>query len=1108
MNHIHRLVFNASTNTWVAVAENACGRGKGSSRKLVAAALSLAVGLAQAAPMGGTVTSGAGSISQTGVTTTILQTTPNLSLNWKSFNIGTSESVKFVQPSSSSVAVNRIYDTQGSQILGRLSANGQVYLINPNGLLFGKDAVVNVAGLHASTQTLNNTGTGSATAYGPGSIINSGTITALNGGFVTLQADTVTNTGLISAHTVGTQTGRIMLLGNMRNGTVNVGGTLDASAPNGGNGGFIETSAASVKIGNAAQVITSARLGTTGTWLIDPTDFTIGAGSAPLSTSGIGADKLSASLSTTSINIVTSAVTTGTELGDIHVNAPVSWSANTLTLKADNNIYINARMAGSGTAKLALEYGQGKVITGNTSDYFVKAPVDLPAGLNFSTKLGLGGTVKVYTVITTLGKASSLSGTDLQGIEGALGTNFALGQDIAAAETVNWNGGQGFRPISLFNATFEGLGHVINGLTINRPSAAQTGLFGAVGVFAEFKNVGLVGGRVVGYASTGGLLGYSSTGSFLVNNVYNTGSVSGRDGTGGLVGYSKGGTIVNSYATGPVSGDSQVGGLLGVATTGSVSDSYATGNVTGTATQVGGLVGATTSGTVTNSWATGNVSAMSQLGGLIGNTTGAVTLSYATGNVTGTSQLGGLVGNTTSPVSLSYATGNVSGTSQLGGLVGNTTGPVSLSYATGNVSGTTQVGGLVGNTSSTINDSYAMGAISGAVNSTGGLVGNSTNSMTNVYAAGASTGTTAGLAGATTGAVVASYWDGSVGPLVSVGGGVASQTAPMKQEINFTSSTSANGNTTPKWDFTNTWYIVEGTTYPLLRALKPTVAPTSAPTVAPTSAPTVAPTSAPTVAPTSAPTVAPTSAPTVAPTSAPTVAPTSAPTVAPTSAPTVAPTAPPSVSPTWAPTPAPTLMPTVAPTFAPTVAPTAAPTLAPTVAPTVAPTSAPTTPPTVAPTAAPSMEPTASPTAAPTVLPTVAPTSAPTAAPTFAPTVAPTAAPTSAPTVAPTSAPTAAPTVAPTAAPSMEPTASPTSAPTVPPTAAPTPAPTTAPSTDALEIQTRASVNTDLNCRAASGSSTTAKLAKVLANKENGLPDTNFCAVENESLPESKRVTP
>jgi len=99
MNRIYRLIWSPVRNIWMAVAETARGRGKGSRRKLAAAALALTAGLTQAAPGDAQLTAGTGSISQSGTTTTIVQTSPYLGLDWQSFNIAAQETVQFVQPS-------------------------------------------------------------------------------------------------------------------------------------------------------------------------------------------------------------------------------------------------------------------------------------------------------------------------------------------------------------------------------------------------------------------------------------------------------------------------------------------------------------------------------------------------------------------------------------------------------------------------------------------------------------------------------------------------------------------------------------------------------------------------------------------------------------------------------------------------------------------------------------------------------------------------------------------------------------------------------------------------------------------------------------------------
>ena len=93
-------------------------------------------------PTGGRIVSGQGGISQSANSMTINQQTDKMIANWNTFNIGSNASVTFLQPGASSVALNRIYDQNPSQIFGRLSANGQIFLLNPAGVYFGATAQV------------------------------------------------------------------------------------------------------------------------------------------------------------------------------------------------------------------------------------------------------------------------------------------------------------------------------------------------------------------------------------------------------------------------------------------------------------------------------------------------------------------------------------------------------------------------------------------------------------------------------------------------------------------------------------------------------------------------------------------------------------------------------------------------------------------------------------------------------------------------------------------------------------------------------------------------------------------------------------------------------
>ncbi|NOT18892.1 MAG: filamentous hemagglutinin N-terminal domain-containing protein [Sideroxydans sp.] len=864
MNHIYRLIWSHITNAWVAVAENVKGRGKTSSgrksRIVGAVALTgsvLVFGFALAAPTGGQITAGSGNITASGSNTTINQGSQNLAINWQSFGIAANELVRFNQPNASSIALNRVVGQDASQILGSLSANGQVFILNPNGVLFGQGSQVNVGGLVATTQNLSNTDfmAGKYSFSGNGSnasVVNQGTLTATDGGYIALLApevrnegvisarlgtallaagDKVTlqinngsllsfnidqgalkalvdnkqlivadggqvfmsakaadalstavvnNTGVIQAHTIQNINGTIKLIGDMQVGTVNVGGTLDASASTTGNGGFIETSAAHVKVADDVHITTASTHGLTGSWLIDPNDFTIAASGGDISGATLGSQLGNNSVTIQSAN----GATTGN--GDIFVKDNVSWSANnTLTLHADRNIHVLADITGSGTSsKVALEYGQGTVNAGNTSTYDFgltstgfTGRINLQAGNNFSTKLGSDGAVTNYTVITALGTGASAWRNDgtLQGIGGNLGGNYVLGANIDATGTTNWSlFNDGFIPLGdsnqPFTGTFNGLGHTIGNLYINTLlTGSSVGLFSKVAANALVSNVGLVNVYANGHLDVGGLAG---TNFGTISNSYATGNVLGDYDVGGLVG-SNSGTISNSYATDRVAGQQYfAGGLVG-SNSGTISNSSATGNVTGNYDDVGGLAG-NNSGSISNSYATGNVTNFGRnVGGLAGASSGIISNSYATGNITGNVRYaGGLVGYSQGTISHSYATGSVSGNADIGGLVGFGEGTISNSYATGSVSGRygDNVGGLMGSTGiGTISNSYATGNVSSTGgNSVGGLVGRTGigTIISNSYATGNVTGSlnyVGGLVGLNFGTMISnSYATGSV----------------------------------------------------------------------------------------------------------------------------------------------------------------------------------------------------------------------------------------------------------------------------------------------------------------------------------------------------------
>ncbi|NQZ32436.1 MAG: filamentous hemagglutinin N-terminal domain-containing protein, partial [Oceanospirillaceae bacterium] len=164
---------------------------------------------AMAGPSGGVVTAGSGSVQQSGSTTTVNQNTNSLVVDWDSFNVGTNELVQFKQPSSSSVVLNNILDQSPSLIRGSIQANGRVFLSNPNGIVFGSEATVNVNALIATSHKIDSADFMNADLSGQyelldvdgqGIIVNHGLLQAASGGSINLIGDRVENHGVILAN--------------------------------------------------------------------------------------------------------------------------------------------------------------------------------------------------------------------------------------------------------------------------------------------------------------------------------------------------------------------------------------------------------------------------------------------------------------------------------------------------------------------------------------------------------------------------------------------------------------------------------------------------------------------------------------------------------------------------------------------------------------------------------------------------------------------------------------------------------------------------------------------------------------------------------------------
>ena len=192
---------------------------------LLGTSQSLAQPAPNAHPTGGVVAAGAAGISYNATTTTIDQSTPRAAINWQSFDIGSRQAVRFNQPSTNAVTLNRVVGPDPSQIAGRIDANGQIIIVNQSGVTFFQGAQVNTSGLMVTAAGIHDADfmSGSMNFNQPAApnarVVNDGTITIANAGLAALVAPSVANSGTISAkmgHVVlaGARTATLDLFGD------------------------------------------------------------------------------------------------------------------------------------------------------------------------------------------------------------------------------------------------------------------------------------------------------------------------------------------------------------------------------------------------------------------------------------------------------------------------------------------------------------------------------------------------------------------------------------------------------------------------------------------------------------------------------------------------------------------------------------------------------------------------------------------------------------------------------------------------------------------------------------------------------------------------------
>ncbi|WP_180042336.1 MBG domain-containing protein [Acinetobacter sp. YH12218] len=781
MNKIYKIVWNKALGQMVVVSEHAKSAAKGTtvgthlSRPLhktqnvsacpqwLLCSLSLSMALVAnatwagvantALPTGANITQGSAQISQNNNSLNINQNSQNLSTNWNTFNIGKDATVNFNQPNQSSIAVNRVLDNNASQIMGKLNANGQVFLLNPNGVIFSKTAQVNVGGIVASTLNLSDSdiAQGKFTLKNSlenqgnvGSVENYGSIIA-GGGVVALIAPTVKNHGTIQANngvvhlTAADQVTLQLQDGSLVEYQIDLG-TLQGLVENGGaiqadNGAVYLTAQAknslSKTVVNHTGIIEANRLEKnakgeiillgdmqTGTTTVSGTlkaEGKNGQDGGFIETSAANVQIADS----TQVSTRSDGGKTGEWLID-PFNVTISNQAQAGNNNAGNTFTPsqNDSIINVGTLNSALASNNITVTTAGAGTQAGNINVNADVTWNANTALTLraDNDININANITATNNNGKLN---LQ--YGQTTSNINANYYLNNGARVNLKAGQNF-------STQKGANAPINYTVITDLGAAGS----TTGTDLQGINGGLTDNYVLGAdidaTATSGWnagQGFSPIGTLVdefkgkfdglnhtISNLYiNRPSQSYI----GLFGYSNGATIQNvGIMGGSITGHSFVGGLVGRNyNNATIHSSYATAQVIANSF-AGGLTGANSSGSrIENSYATGDVTAQgtnSQAGGLSGNNYGNSTIlnSYATGKVTGVDIAGGLLGNNdSSTVENSYATGQVSistGTEQ-GGLVGRTGGTIKNSYwnkdttgqgaAVGDATGTlTQVQGL------------------------------------------------------------------------------------------------------------------------------------------------------------------------------------------------------------------------------------------------------------------------------------------------------------------------------------------------------------------------------------------------------------------------------
>jgi len=707
---------------------------------------------AWANPAGGTVASGSAAITANGATTTINQTSQKAIINWKSFSIAKGETVNFLQPSASSAALNRVVGSDTSTIYGTLTANGKVFLINPNGILFAPGSQVSAGGLVASTLNIADSdflkGKYTFSGTGSGSVVNHGTITANSE--AVLLGPKVANEGVIAAKVTGLAAGKQVSLDFSGDQLLNL--TVDTGAANTGqiisDGGLVIMTAGTKNallhtVVNNSGVIRAQSVHNENGVIRLEGGSVINSGTLNASGKASGETGGTVKLLGDTVTVKTSSTIDvsgdaggGTALiGGAYQGASSEYAATNTTVETGAAINADAITTGNGgqmvvwandTTKFAgtiSAKGGSAVGDGGRVEVSGKKTLQLneTAQVNTTAANGTTGNLLLDPAELTVDVSNVSTYTDLLALNNTT-VSTSLG-DLAITTPVNWttvttltlNSAAGISISAPITATNGGLTVTANG-TITDTAAVNVRTFTfAKGTWSQIAST-LPSFSAIDFRISGGTFIRALDGSGTSSNPYQIADVYGLQGIGsnGMLGkYYMLANNIDANGTQYWNYDSAASAYLGFAPLGMDLSNIFTGNFDGQSHTIDGLAiyrplidyvglfGVTQASTICNVGLTkGKVIGNMAVGGLVGyNGDGcSITNAYNTGTVSGSSFIGGLVGynNVFNNIENVYSTGAVSGSNVIGGLVGKNYGNIKNSYSTGSVSGTNNLGGLVG----------------------------------------------------------------------------------------------------------------------------------------------------------------------------------------------------------------------------------------------------------------------------------------------------------------------------------------------------------------------------------------------------------------------------